>query len=57
MRRAQCPIALAGGSWTDWQSMGGSQWVSRPAAVSRAAGSIEVFETGSDNAVWRLSVG
>ncbi len=27
------------------------------AAVSRAAGTIDVFEIGSDKAVWRLSVG
>ncbi len=27
------------------------------AAVSRAAGTIDIFETESDKAVWRLSVG
>jgi len=48
--------SLTGGSWTDWQSMGGGQWASRPAPVSRISGSIDVFETGSDKAIWRLSL-
>jgi len=49
-------LSWTGSSWTDWQVLGG-QWASDPTAISRASGRIDIFELGTDNAVWHLTLG
>jgi hypothetical protein len=43
---------LSSGVLTAWTGLGG-QVITAPAAVSRAAGSIELCAVGTDHAVWR----
>jgi hypothetical protein len=40
------------GTWSGWQSLGGSL-TSSPAATSTSAGVIDVFARGSDGAIWQ----
>jgi hypothetical protein len=45
-----------GSSWTPWQYLGGTWPTSAdPAAVARA-GRLDVLVTGTDNAVWHMSM-
>ena len=41
-----------GATPTAWAGLGG-QFITSPAAVSTAAGSVEVYAVGTDRAVWR----
>jgi hypothetical protein len=48
--------AWNGAVWTGWSAVDGTAWKSDPGAVARAAGKIAVFEEGSDNALWHITV-
>ena len=43
-----------GSAWTSWQSLGGS-WTSHPTSISRA-GRIDIFDRGTDSAIWHLTL-
>jgi beta-mannanase len=46
--------AWNGSSWADWQSLGGS-WTADPTSISQTS-RIDIFERGSDNAIWHLTL-
>jgi hypothetical protein len=50
-------IGFNGSAWVGWQGMGAQQWTSDPSAVCQSGSSfVDLFERGTDNAVWQITV-
>jgi len=50
-------VGFTGASWSGWRALG-ANWTSGPSAVCEpGTNTIELFASGTDNALWTESVG